>query len=82
MNKSEKVFSNSHSVTANTSNVYRPPQFCFPMEFYEMHTKPEGLPKEQAEITQRVTLWKDGSRLIPKGLQLQKVSVPGVINLS
>lgn len=47
-----------------------------------MHTKPEGMPKEQAEITQRVTLWKDGSRLIPKGLQLQKASVPGVINLS
>lgn len=38
-----------------------------------MHVKLEAVPKEQTEITQRVTLWKDRSRHskgtpIPKGI--------------
>lgn len=82
MNKSEKVLFHQSFSNSKHLKCLQTPKFCFPMEFYEMHTKPEGMPKEPAEITQRVTLWKDGSRLIPKGLQLPKASVLGVINLS
>lgn len=51
------------------------------LEFYWMCIQLEAVPKEHTEVAQRVTLWQGRSRLIPRGLQLQKASVSQVINL-